>query len=261
MTTYESFFHKERFERVAGVFVQKTLPPTVFEEAYLPLRKREGRLLDDDTARGLPHIPSTHPHAREWKMRQKSASGLVSDIRKGRPTTLMEVGCGNGWLTRYLHRHLQISILGVDLGGLELQQAARLDDGSNTFARVDIFSGALDAISVDVVVLAASIQYFSDLDAVVERLLKMINLGGSIHIIDSPFYSGSAVTSARLRSKSYFESQGVPTMVDHYFHHSLSRLTVYDAEIKYDPTDTWSRVQQKLGWRAPLYWVKIRKKG
>lgn len=259
MNTFEAFFRNhDRFEWNDGVYCQRELGSPPFEKEYLQLRAAEGRLYNDEMARLLPKVPQHHAHFREWKLRQRSASILVETIGRERPATMIEVGCGNGWLVRYVQRQLGIQILGVDIGLHELKQAVRVDEGKNTFAQVDILSGALDGLKVDMVLLAASIQYFADIDAVMAVLMKTVRAGGSIHIIDSPFYSATSVLGAKTRSDSYFESYHASGMNGRYFHHQLEQLGRYNFEIVYDPKRPWSRLKKRLGLASPLYWVKVR---
>ena len=38
-------------------------------DLYLRVRAKEGRLHPDDLVMRLPHVPETHPHALEWRLR------------------------------------------------------------------------------------------------------------------------------------------------------------------------------------------------
>ncbi|HEX8060315.1 MAG TPA: methyltransferase domain-containing protein [Cyclobacteriaceae bacterium] len=218
-----------------GVYCQKNFNTGEFEQEYFSIRGKEGRILDDDTVKQLPFID--HP---EWKIRARSAKKLVKQLKKENCRSFIEIGCGNGWLTNYIQRELNIPAIGIDVGRVELKQAARISNGKATFVYGDVFSLDLNA---DATILAACIQYFPDPCKVIERL------NGIIHIIDSPFYQANEIAAARQRSKDYFKSKGA-NMDRFYFHHEF----IKGAEVLYRP----NRFKTFLGG-SPFPWLRIRK--
>lgn len=220
-----------------GVYCQKNFSAGEFEQEYFSIRQKEGRILDDDAVRRLPFID--HP---EWKIRARSARKLVVQLRRENCRSFIEVGCGNGWLTNYIQRELNIPAIGIDVGKVELKQAARISAGNATFVYGDVFS--LDDLQADAIILAACIQYFAEPN----RLIGKLN--GTIHIIDSPIYKKGKAADARERSKKYFESRNAPGMERFYFHHE----EILGGEFLYRP----SRLKVLLGG-SPFPWVRIRR--
>jgi SAM-dependent methyltransferase len=210
-----------------------------FEEEYLSIRKKEGRLYDDDVVKRLPFIDDP-----EWKIRAGSAKKLLRQLKKENCASFVEIGCGNGWLTNYLQRELDATAVGIDVNKTELEQAERLSGGKAKFYYGDIFSDEFEFLRSGTIIFAASIQYFPD----IKKLLDLFS--GTIHIIDSPFYEDA--TNARLRSEKYFESKSSPRMKEFYFHHEFKNL--HCAEFLYRP----SKIKRLLGG-SPFLYIRIRR--
>src|SRR6185437_11173827 len=126
----------------------------LFEKQYIQVRSLEGRLYTDQELLHLPDIEPGHPHFREWQTRRLSTRRASMDI--------LEIGCGNGWLSHQLAELPGTRVTGVDINFTELQQAARVfnNDPNLRFIHGDIRSGILEDRTFDVIVFAASLQYF-----------------------------------------------------------------------------------------------------
>ncbi|HET7898410.1 MAG TPA: class I SAM-dependent methyltransferase, partial [Flavisolibacter sp.] len=133
---------------------------TGFEERYLALRRREGRLYSNEEVALLPNIRATHPLKKEWAVRRKSCQRLVRFLKqKKRPLCILEVGCGNGWLCHQLSKIPSSSVTGIDVNETELDQARRVFP-SLRFIHADLNIATIQE-QFDVIVFAASFQYFS----------------------------------------------------------------------------------------------------
>src|SRR5262245_7655081 len=111
-------------------------------ELSLRVRETQGRLDSHDIVKCLPSIPNAHPFASEWRLRSASASRLIQYLsRQSKPVRMLDLGCGNGWLSNQLHKSGH-DVTGVDQNHYELKQAARLfsTDSSLLFLEADIFS-------------------------------------------------------------------------------------------------------------------------
>ncbi|HTA28269.1 MAG TPA: class I SAM-dependent methyltransferase [Bacteroidia bacterium] len=201
------------------------------ERAYIHIRKKEGRVYSNETVKHLPNFPGNLQLHSEWKVRKKSSNKLIRYLTlKKQPLQILEVGCGNGWLSNSLSQISGSEVMGVDLNIIELGQAAESFSGKSNlkFAYYDIFDPFPFEIKFDVIVIAAAIQYFPDPQKLIGRLLELLHADGEIHIIDSPIYtSESEALEAKKRSKDYFLKQGVPEMSQYYFHHSNAFLKNY----------------------------------
>src|SRR5258706_6252182 len=109
---------------------------------YLRVREKEGRLYSDKVVAQLPSVSSGHLLANEWRARSASASRLTGYLAgQAKPLTILDLGCGNGWLANLLsktgHR-----VIGVDQNLHELKQATRVFSSNLnvTFLETDIFS-------------------------------------------------------------------------------------------------------------------------
>ena len=98
-TDLKSLLPRERL--VEGVYHLTT--PDDSEKVYLKVRETEGRIYPDDTVRNLPDIDAAHPLHAEWMIRKSSLEKFEGYL-KGRSITLLDVGCGNGWMSSRLAR-------------------------------------------------------------------------------------------------------------------------------------------------------------
>ncbi len=228
-----------------------------FEEIYLACRQQEHRLYGDEVVKNLPQIFPTHPHYREWKIRLHSAQRLRQYVRDHRIKSLLDLGCGNGWLANFLSN--ETAVVAVDVQHQELEQGRRL------FPRVRFVQGDIMEDSIlpgerfQMILLASVIQYFPDLQMLVDRLGEKLDTHGEIHIVDSPVYKNrEEAVRAKARSQAYYDSMR-SNMVDHYHHHCRSDLNRFDTKWLYDPTSIWVRFSQLWNHSAsPFPWICIK---
>ncbi|XHS79244.1 class I SAM-dependent methyltransferase [Burkholderiaceae bacterium UC74_6] len=204
-----------------------------FETSYLALREKEGRGFSDAQLRALPSVEAGHPQAEEWRLRGLSCARLLDWLaRRGTGARVLEVGCGNGWLA---HRMASCGadVTATDVLVPEIEQARRAFASVTTLR---FLLGGLDAAELrgqhfDLVVFAASLQYFADPAAVIERAL---HLAPEVHILDSPFYAEAELAGARDRSTRHFAALGHPELAAHYHHHSRAALSGLRVETLYE---------------------------
>ncbi len=231
----------------------------LFEKKYISIRCLENRLYNDDEVEQLPEIARTHTHYKEWLIRKKSSARLINYLSsKKKRLRILEVGCGNGWLAHSLSAIPGSEVTGLDVNFTELQQAARVfnEDKHLNFIYGDIYENVLNNLKFDIIVFAASIQYFQPLRKILTICLKHLSPGGEIHIIGSHFYKKSEIIFAKKRTLEYFTSLGYPEMSDYYFHHAVSELKLFNHFILYNPN---SVVNKFLKSTDPFYWVTVKK--
>ena len=229
-----------------------------FEEIYLSCRKRENRLMSDAEVKQLPGIASNHPHHHEWQIRAQSARRLIEYLRKRKMGSILDVGCGTGWLANRMSDFAKV--VAIDVQSHELLQGKRL------FPQVNFVQGnILDDEMIteehfDAVVMASSIQYFRDIHIVIQKLLTYLKSKGEIHILDSPIYRSTAeVQIARQRSAQYFQSIS-PQMEQFYFHHCEQDFEPFSIDKLFDPNALLPRLRRKIGLpQTPFPWLCIRK--
>lgn len=236
------------------------LPPNL----YLRVREKEGRLYRDDVVAHLPEVPSGHPLRSEWQARGRSLQRLqayLRDFAVARPARLMELGCGNGWLSRRLADIPGWQVFGLDQLGPELAQAQRLvGSRALAFLSADIFAPSFACTTFDIIVVASAIQYFPDLPGLVRTLCSLLKPRGELHILDSPFYDERTLSEARHRTELYYAGLGFPEMAHHYFHHTFSELSGFAPRWLYQPQGVSTRLLGALGrLDSPFPWLAIRK--
>jgi ubiquinone/menaquinone biosynthesis C-methylase UbiE len=264
MSLRDQLMQSPSLEFDGSIFYQKGFPrPSQFEEPYIALRKKENRLYDDEIVKRLPEIPKTHPLRNEWLHRKISLRKLVKHVRnRNSSTRVLEIGCGNGWLSSQLSEQLGVEVCAMDINQTELLQGARVFSANKKvcFVCADVFRLPDDFVSFDKIILASSIQYFPDLKILVNRILRLLVPQGEIHIIDSPIYpSPEAVRLAQARSERYFASRGFPGMSNAYFHHPISDLSGFNYKYLFNPDLLMSRVvRHVLKFAQPVFpWIII----
>jgi SAM-dependent methyltransferase len=223
-----------------------------FEQSYLAIRRKEGRVFSDEEVLQLPSVSKGHSLQKEWTIREYSCRGLVKFLSiKKRPLKILEIGCGNGWLCNRLSKIPHAKVTGIDINRAELEQATRL------FPKARFIYGSIEDAALnerfDAIVFAAAIQYFSSFEMVIKSCFNYLADAGQIHILDTHFYSEEEVWAAKLRSADYFEESGFPQMDEFYFHHSFSELEAYHYKILYNPRSLTNRIFD----RSPFPWICI----
>lgn len=229
-----------------------------FEQQYIRLRQQEGRLYSDEEVAMLPEVLETNRHKQEWRLRKKSAERLINYLRKkNKPLKILEVGCGNGWLSHQLSKVDNTTVVGLDINFTELQQATRVFEAQPnlSFFYGSLQSPVLHTTQFDIIVFAASLQYFPSLTEIINTALLHLKRDGELHILDTPFYTNDEVSFARQRSQSYFNDIGFPEMIHYYFHHSLKSLKAYHYECLYNPHSITNKFYKN---KSPFYWIRIK---
>jgi SAM-dependent methyltransferase len=198
------------------------------EGLYLNAREKEGRFFTDLELKKLPLVSPNHPYVHEWKLRAKSLRIIVDYLRsksKEARSTLLEIGCGNGWVAHQLQKE-GFAVSAMDVNSKELEQAARVFPDVN-FYYADIFDAELLG-KFDVIILMASLQYFEDPEKLIQWLKqKHLNPRGEIIIADTMFYHPNELGNAKQRSSEYYNKIGTPEMADYYFHHTRHFLNAF----------------------------------
>lgn len=245
-------------------YLHQSKEDPAFEAAYIAVREAEQRIYDDAVVRHLPVIDAGHPLAQEWRIRENTLKKFLHHLRRSRrPRTLLDIGCGNGWMSHHISTVKNCRVIGLDLNRPELAQAVRVFGGSEnlTFLYGDVLRDNFPTTALDIILLASSIQYFPDVSLLIERLLSLLKPGGEIHILDSPFYAAEEIAAARERSRQYYQEMGYPEMAQQYFHHSRKSLVAYKPKMLHQPGTFAARVRQRIKGTpaSPFPWFYIRK--
>lgn len=229
-----------------------------FEQLYSAIRDKERRVYSDEEVLQLPNIAKNHPHYDEWQIRKESCNRLKHYFEKRKASfKILEVGCGNGWLSRQLAEIPGSKVTGIDVNLTELQQAVRVFDHISNlqFIHGGIHAKETQDAPYDFIVFAASIQYFSSLKEIISQAVRKLNPDGEIHITDTNFYKPREIMAAKERTIQYFSDLGFPEMTGHYFHHSTEELSSYRFKTLYQP----SFINRLSNNKNPFPWVCIKK--
>ena len=244
-------------EKLTNLYISCSRPDNLFEEKYINARRKEHRLFEDWEVQYLPIVSKMHPHHKEWSVRKRSCQRLIKHLEaQKRSLQILEIGCGNGWLSQQLSTIPGSKVIGSDINLMELQQAVRVfcKNSKLKFVYGDIRSGMLDDMNFDVIIFASSIQYFPTLEEILFVSLSHLNPNGEIHILDSPIYREQQIESAKYRSREYFTSIGSPEMSNFYFHHSYGQLSPFNYKLLTNPNSLANRLFLKI----PFPWICIR---
>jgi SAM-dependent methyltransferase len=183
-----------------------------FRRAYAEQRAAEGRGAGGTAELlALPYL-RTGPTAKAWRVRARTFDRFMRVVvapavaRLPRPLRLLDLGAGNGWLcyrvARMGHEPLAVDVRddAVDGLGAAAPYAAHLDV---MFGRVaaSFEELPLPAGRFDVVVFNASLHYAQQLEAALGEAVRVTRTGGSIVILDSPFYATDEAGAAMVAEK------------------------------------------------------------
>lgn len=229
-----------------------------FDQLYFHLRKKEGRIYTDEEVATLPIIHQNHRYYSEWNIRKHSQKALISYLKnKNTCASILEVGCGNGWFSSRIAKNIDAEVTGIDINTYELEQGKRVFQKipNLNFINASLQDEELKDEKFDIIIFAASIQYFPSLKQVIEMAISHLTLQGEIHILDSPFYHRQETATARLRTAAYFKATGFAEMTDHYYHHDLADLENFRYKILHHPNSWKNKLSIK---KNPFYWISIK---
>jgi len=229
---------------------------TEFERFYRLTRAFEERIYTDEQVAVLPDIEHGHRHEQEWRIRKRSAERLVNYLKgKQQPLHILEIGCGNGWLSAAMARVDGSMVRGIDLNEKEVKQAQRVFAQGNLEFRYKSFDQQLlTGEKFDVLVFAAALPYFSSAKQTVLQALHLLKPGGEVHLTDAHFYRPDELISARKACVDYFDKMGFPEMASMYYHHTLEALDGLDYKVLIDPRNIINKYLKK----EPFYWVMVK---
>src|SRR5579863_5783464 len=138
-------------------------------------------LYTDREVAQLPYLMGTHPRCRDWACRIASTDRLIHYLSVHKKSAgILEIGCGNGWLTRRLSDVPGSRVIGLDPNLGELRQAARVfrKQRNLKFIYGEFYSDVLQELSFDIIVLAATLQYFPGLPALIQDAVSYLRPHG-----------------------------------------------------------------------------------
>ena len=248
----------EHLSQQNGVYISEgNLPDTTFAKLYMLVRQKEQRVYSNHEIMSLPEIDTHHKQYYEWSVRKDSSKSLITYLKKKNQfLKILEIGCGNGWLSHKLAEIPRTEVTGLDINLAELQQAANVFTNSNLqFVYGDIRENILKNRQFDIIIFAGSIQYFSSPAEIINLTLESLTASGEIHIIDSFFYTEKEVEAAKQNCREYYRKMGYPDMANYYFHHLLNDMYRFNCTVKRQRTSFFKKLFLK---RNVFPWLCIR---
>lgn len=247
----------QRFIKVSGVYIPEgSRPDPYFEKLYLSVRNKEHRVYTNNELLTLPDINLTHIHHDEWHVRKASSKKLIHYFeKKNKPLQILEIGCGNGWLSHKLAEIPQTKVTGLDINYAELEQGASVFLEKNLqFVYGDIRKNVLQNLQFDMIVFAASVSYFSSLHEIIKIAIQHLTVEGEIHLIDSFFYDKENILAAKQRCKTYYRELGFQEMADSYFHHLLDDFKDFNYVVMQEQNQLLKKIISK---KSVFPWIRI----
>jgi 2-polyprenyl-3-methyl-5-hydroxy-6-metoxy-1,4-benzoquinol methylase len=227
-----------------------------FGDLYIDVRLKEKRVLTDGQLMFLPDIEPEHIHHKEWLLRKRSCQRLTAYLtKKKRPLKILEIGCGNGWLSSRLSAIENTTVVGLDITEVEINQAKRVFKKHNLEFVASSFNPAMFLENeFDIILFAASIQYFPSLKNILTQALSRLHSEGEIHVIDTHFYKPGEIQNVMARCKNYYLILGYPEMAAHYFHHPINALHEFNYTVHINPLS----IVNRIGKKEPFYWISVK---
>lgn len=182
----------------------------LFASEYARHRAQEGR---GYTGAALLHLPYIRrgPHVAQWRVRARSFEAFMAKVlrpaaeRVQRPLDVLDLGAGNGWLSYRIalegHHAVALDIRNDSVDGLGAAGPFR-----SRVTQMECIVAPFDAVplpdsSIDIALFNASLHYATGLAAVLREAQRVTRAGGSIAILDSPFYRREADGFAMVEEK------------------------------------------------------------
>ena len=172
-----------------------------FMEEYEKVRHFEGRFSAEATYyRSLPFQDLSGRFSSDWKIRAASFQALTKLLSQ--PSTILDLGAGNGWLSNRLaefgHDVFAVDLLTNSEDGLGARQYY---ETNFTSVQAEFSFLPFSKNFADFVIFNASFHYAENYEKVLLEGLQIIKPDGAIVIMDSPIYhdetSGQAMLDER----------------------------------------------------------------
>jgi len=160
----------------------------------------------------LPYQDATGRHVFQWHIRSRSFRYFEREILRSlerkhqRPLVVLDLGAGNGWLSYRLtlRRHccVAVDLLVNEFDGLAAaSHYAPLLPHPLTCFRAEVDRLPFADEQSDCVIFNASLHYSEDYAYTLAEALRCLRVGGTLAIVDSPWYhseaSGAAMVAER----------------------------------------------------------------
>lgn len=192
----------------------------IFCQKYDALRLKEGWASDrPGYYENIPFRDLTGGHSQEWYYRLTSLRFLQQWLARNFGSTrlrIVDVGAGTGWMSRGLSANHDVMAVDVNAGPHGL---AALPESARRFKAVQAELDRLPLAddSFDLAVANASLHHADNVEAVLEKISRLLRPAGELIVMDSPTYATRAAAhTAHERTRAYYSQAGVAELADHY---------------------------------------------
>lgn len=226
-----------------------TPPKKEFEASYIAVRTLEGRVLNDEAVQLLP---KSDFNPDEWRKRSHTLEQFSAYLNRRKPERILEIGCGNGWFSNVISKPGR-EVYGLDVGALELEQAARCFPKDHLCFLCCSDWSLLPAHYFDIIVFNGSVQYFEMSTQFWKAVFRLLKPGGEVHFLDTFFYSANKIEGAKKRSADYFSAMG-DTKYGDYYHHLSWDMLPKKYDVLYKPSRLKNLFQKDA---SPFPWIRV----
>ena len=112
--------------------------------------------------------------------------GVKKLIQTNNTITILDVGCGNGDMLRFLadygkKHHIKMQLIGIDANNFTIDYAVSISKNYTniSYLCIDIFSKAFNEIKSDIVLCTLTLHHFksSQIDALLQTFVKQARIG------------------------------------------------------------------------------------
>ncbi len=204
---------------------------SAFEASFPEVWTRDGwGASDEEYLLNLPARDVTRRHSEEWRLKARSMDALFRALDRARPKSVIDLGCGMGWLAHHLARRGH-EVYAVDIvrdKRLGLGAADRYVNRGPFFERVwgELERPPFRDSCADAVICNASLHYALDLSAVLREIARIMRPGGIFILLNSPVHhdESSAVRAQddfRRRLRRLGAVDGVASVYRHFTRDAL----------------------------------------
>lgn len=154
----------------------------------------------------------------KWMMK-KFKRDLDHFIKKIKPISILDVGCGEGYLTKFLDSNNDLKIIGIDVGEDVIKRAKEMNPGLK-FEKGSIYNLKYKDESFDCVIANEVLEHIEDPDKGLEEIKRASKKYVIISVPNEPFFRLANIL--RLR---YLKRLGnTPGHIQHWNRFQFKRL-------------------------------------
>lgn len=206
------------------VLVKEDVASSKTEQHYAidQWRKKDNRIWSDEEVREFPHTFFYNLHQKEWEIKTQMAKAIQNYLFHEAKSvySILDVGCGCGWLGNILSNFTKGSILGLDQDAGQIEQATRIFAKENlAFRTGDFYQTRLRKNSFDYIILIDAHQWLGSVEEITARATSLLTPGGELHILSSSLPAKRTIPKQQEAFTQYCADKLMPS-VPQYFHWS-----------------------------------------